>query len=131
MRLLLDTHVALWAVVDPSRLPPRTRQALVNEANAVVVSAASLWEIAVKFRLRRGAPGDMPLSAADAALEFEAAGFELLTITPQHALTVADLPPIHADPFDRMLIAQARAEPLHLITRDAAVAAYGDGIERI
>jgi PIN domain nuclease of toxin-antitoxin system len=131
VRFLLDTHVALWATQDPARLPVQTREALVDEANAVIVSVASLWEMAIKFRLRRGKAGDMTVSAAQAAFEFEAAGFELLTIRPEHALAVSDLPPIHADPFDRMLIAQARIEPLRLITHDAAVATYGDWIQRI
>ncbi len=131
MRVLLDTHVALWAISDPQRLPARTRAALIDDANVVVVSVASLWEIAIKHRLRRGAPGDMTVSAAEAALEFEAAGFEFLGVTVQHAVAIADLPPIHSDPFDRMLIAQARSEPLRLVTHDATVAAYGDWIERI
>jgi PIN domain nuclease of toxin-antitoxin system len=128
---LLDTHIALWAVQDSARLSKRTREALVSEANTVVVSVVSLWEIAIKFQLQRGASGDMAISAAEAAFEFDAAGFEFLTITRQHALAVAVLPPIHADPFDRMLVAQAISEPLRLLTGDAKVAAYGEWIERV
>ena len=131
MRFLLDTHVALWAVIEPERLPPTVREAIADEANMVAVSVVTLWEIAIKHRLRRGARGDMTLSAAEAAHEFASASFEFLDVTIDHALAVADLPTIHGDPFDRMLIAQAKSEPMRLVTHDALVASYGDWIERI
>ncbi len=91
----------------------------------------TLWEIAIKFALRKGRPSDMPISAVNASTIFRRAGYELLPVLPQHALAVADLPPARTDPFDRMLIAQARAEPMRLLTSDAAVAAYGEGIELV
>ena len=131
MRLLLDTHVALWAVIEPSRLPPTIQDAIADETNSVAISVVTLWEIAIKHRLRRGAPGDMTLSAREAAHEFACASFEFLDVTIGHALAIADLPAIHTDPFDRMLIAQARTEPMRLVTHDATVASYGDWIDRI
>jgi PIN domain nuclease of toxin-antitoxin system len=131
MRLLLDTHVALWAVRDSPRLSRRARELIADLNNPIHVSVATLWEIAIKFALRKGRPNDMPISALNASTIFRRAGYELLSVTPQHALAVADLPPAHTDPFDRMLIAQARAEPMRLLTSDAAVAAYGEGIELV
>jgi PIN domain nuclease of toxin-antitoxin system len=87
----------------------------------------SVWEIAIKFALRkrRGAP---PFSGADALIHFRAAGYELLNVAPEHAVAVEALLPLHADPFDRMLIAQALYEPMRLITADIALAAYSETI---
>ena len=89
------------------------------------VSAVSIWEIAIKFALRKrtGAP---PFSGAVALEAFLAAGYRMLNVTPQHAAAVEALPHLHADPFDRMLIAQALHEPLRLLTADAALARYSD-----
>jgi PIN domain nuclease of toxin-antitoxin system len=131
VRLLLDTHVALWAVRDDPRLGQRARGLIADLDNPVYVSVVTLWEIAIKFALRKGRANDMPVSAEDASAIFERAGYEILPVLPQHALGVADLPPARTDPFDRMLIAQARSEPLRLLTSDAAVAAYGEGIELV
>ena len=131
MRLLLDTHVALWAVRNAPRLSHRARELIGDLDNPVYVSVVSLWEIAIKFALRKGRPSDMPVSAAEASAFFVRAGYELLPVLPQHALAIAALPPARTDPFDRMLIAQARAEPLRLLTSDAAVAAYGGSIELV
>ena len=124
MRVLLDTHIALWAVVGSKRLAPRARQ-LILAADNVFVSVASLWEIAIKHGLGRG---DMPISSAQALQAFVDAGYELLEIRPGHALAIEGLAAIHGDPFDRMLIAQALAEPLTLITSDAVVARYSPSI---
>jgi PIN domain nuclease of toxin-antitoxin system len=99
--------------------------------NAVYVSVVTLWEIAIKYALRRGRPNDMPLSAPDALAHFERAGYDLLAVLPAHALAVAALPLARTDPFDRMLIAQARHEPLRFLTSDAALAAYGGEIELV
>jgi PIN domain nuclease of toxin-antitoxin system len=125
VRLLLDTHIALWALVDDQRLPLRARALIADPANTVVVSAASIWEIAVKHALGRGGPNAMPLSGAQALSYCREAGYDLLPITPEHATAVEGLPPVHADPFDRVLIAQALAETLRLLTHDDALAAYG------
>ena len=97
-------------------------------ADEVFVSTASLWEIAIKHSLGRG---DMPVTSAQALHAFENAGYSLLDIKPRHALRVEQLAPIHRDPFDRLLVAQAFVEPMTLITRDATVARYSDAIMQV
>lgn len=131
MRLLLDTHVALWGISDYERLASETQRLLQDPENDVFVSVVTLWEIAIKFALPKGRPDDMPVSAGEALAEFLAAGYQVLDVMAPHALAVASLPPLHKDPFDRMLIAQARIEPMRLVTVDRMVAAYGAGIELI
>ena len=128
MRLLLDTHIALWAVADDRRLSAKARALIVDPANEVVVSAASLWEIAIKHALARGAPNDMPVSALQALGYFREAGYELLDIAPAHIVAIETLPTLHADPFDRILVAQALNVPLRLLTHDPKVARYSDSI---
>ena len=128
MRLLLDTHVALWAVVDDPRLPAHAAALIADLTNEVFVSVASLWEIAIKHALARGGPNDMPLSAQEALGYFRGAGYELLDIASAHAVAVEALPMLHADPFDRMLVAQALTVPLRLLTRDVRVARYSDTV---
>lgn len=123
MRLLLDTHVALWALSDDPRLSQRARALIADPANDVLVSAVSLWEIAIKHALGRG---DMPISGDQALDWFRQAGYALLPIAPDHAAAVEHLPDHHRDPFDRLLVAQAIAEPLRLLTRDPLVLRYGD-----
>jgi PIN domain nuclease of toxin-antitoxin system len=131
VRLLLDTHIALWGIADEDRLGAALRRTLEDPANDVFVSVITLWEIAIKFALPKGRPDDMPLSAQDALAEFVEARYQILNVEPAHALAVAELPQLHRDPFDRMLIAQSRAEPLRLFTSDRIVASYGGGIELI
>jgi PIN domain nuclease of toxin-antitoxin system len=126
MRLLLDTHIALWALADDPRLPPRARELIADEDNAIHVSTASVWEIAIKHTFQRG---DMPVSAAQALRWFRSAGYLLLDVKPEHAVAVEKLPLLHTDPFDRLLVAQALAEPLRLLTHDPAVARYSNAIE--
>ncbi|MDX5985866.1 type II toxin-antitoxin system VapC family toxin [Sphingomonas echinoides] len=123
MRLLLDTHIALWAIGDPARLAPSAVRAI-EQADDVAVSAVAIWEIAIKHALRRDRQDDILISGREARLRFVEAGFSLLPITAAHAEAVDDLPPLHADPFDRMLVAQARTEPMHLMTHDARLADY-------
>lgn len=125
MNLLLDTHVALWAITDSPRLNAASRALIANPANTVWVSVASLWEITLKHSLGRG---DMPISGAQAKAWFEQSGYRLLHIDAAHVLGVADLPPHHTDPFDRLLVAQALAEPLRLLTHDVQVARYSDTV---
>ncbi len=122
MRLLLDTHIALWAVTGSSRLPLRARDAIMA-ADEVCVSAVSLWEIAIKHTLARQ---QMPVGAAEARQAFVDAGYVLLAVTPDHVVAVEALPPWHRNPFDRLLVAQALTEPLRLVTADAALARYSD-----
>ena len=126
MRLLLDTHIALWALADDARLPARGRELIADEDNHIAVSAASVWEIAIKHSLGRG---DMPITGAQALRWFRRAGYARLDIKPEHAVAVEKLPPLHADPFDRLLVAQALTEPLRLLTHDKAVARYSNAIE--
>jgi len=119
VRLLLDTHVLIWAVTWPDRLPPRLRDAILSARTTVLVSAASAWEIAIKRALGRLT---FPLERFDAVLE--EAGFAPLPISAAHAIEAGGLPRHHADPFDRMLVAQARSDDLMLASEDPLVAAY-------
>lgn len=125
MRLLLDTHIALWAITGSPKLPGQARELILAPSSEIFVSAASVWEIAIKHSLNRG---NMPVSGADAARYFEEAGYTLLPITAEHAAATENLPIHHADPFDRMLIAQSLAEPLRLVTHDSMLAKYGAGV---
>lgn len=125
MNLLLDTHVALWAITDSDRLSRTARELITADRAVVWVSVVSLWEIAIKHSLGRG---DMPVSAKAAAGYFRASGFRVLAIQAEHTMGIEDLPDIHGDPFDRLLVAQALAEPMRLLTHDALVARYSDTI---
>ena len=120
-RLLLDTHVALWWFSAHPRLSESSKNEI--SRSECWLSACSVWEVAIKFRL-----GKLPI-APDAFLSAaREGGFRLLAVTPEHAAATAQLPDIHADPFDRLLIAQARTEGLTLITADDSVAEYGDAV---
>lgn len=119
MRLLLDTHLLLWALAAPSRLPARA-QTLVAKGD-IYVSAASIWEISIKSAL-----GKLVADPREVLAALGPAGFTELPITGEHATRVLDLPPIHRDPFDRLLVAQALAEPMRLLTNDSVLAGYGD-----
>ena len=123
MRLLLDTHVALWAITDSPKLPARARELIAAATNEIFVSAASVWEIAIKHGLGKRL---MPISGGEAIAWFTKAGYELLPVTAEHAALTETLPPHHNDPFDRLLAAQALAEPLRLLTHDPQVARYSD-----
>ena len=123
MNLLLDTHVALWAIADSPELSAQAREWIAEPRNTVWISAASVWEIAIKHSLGRG---DMPVSAKDALEYFRQAGYRLLPIEPEHAAAVEALPLHHQDPFDRLLVAQAQTEPMRLLTRDAQIRRYGE-----
>ncbi|WP_043345109.1 type II toxin-antitoxin system VapC family toxin [Belnapia moabensis] len=119
MRLLIDTHIFIWAVTWPDRLQPRLHEAILAPRNTILVSAASVWEIAIKRSLRRLT---FPLERLDAVLE--EAGFRHLPITASHAIEVGGLPRHHTDPFDRMLVAQACVDDLLLASDDPLMAAY-------
>lgn len=125
MRLLLDTHIALWAVTGDSRMPQRARSLIDEETNQLLVSVVTIWEIAIKHVLRRD---QMPVAPARALELFGIAGFKILPVDAGHAVAVGELPRHHADPFDRMLVAQATVEPLKLLTRDKKLAPYGDSV---
>ncbi|OYU47168.1 MAG: PIN domain nuclease [Rhizobiales bacterium PAR1] len=127
MRLLLDTHIAIWALVAPDRLTQAEQTLIASLENEEFVSSVSLWEIAIKFPLSRGRVDALPFSAEAAHRYFLEAGYHVLDMTARHALAVETLPPLHADPFDRMLVAQARTEPMHLLSQDQKVLAYFPG----
>jgi len=128
MNLLLDTHIALWAITDSPRLTAKARELLLSAHAQLWVSAASIWEISIKHALGRG---DMPVSGREALDWFRRSGYRLLSIEPEHAAEVNALPVLHQDPFDRILIAQALTEPMRLVTHDAQVAAYSHTIVKV
>ena len=118
-QLLIDTHMLLWALASPKKLSARARQLI--ERSDVYVSAASIWEISIKAAL-----GKLAIDAHQVLAAVEPAGFSLLPVTGEHAADVADLALHHKDPFDRLLVAQARAEPMRLLTDDEILRVYGD-----
>lgn len=128
MNLLLDTHVALWAITDSPRLSAQAREWIESPRATVWVSAATVWEIAIKHGLGRG---DMPVSGQEALDYFRQSGYRLLAVQPEHAAAVETLPAHHADPFDRILVAQALIEPMRLLTHDSTVARYLDTIIQV
>ena len=119
MRILVDTHLLLWALATPSKLSTTARR-LIDKSD-VYVSAASIWEISIK-----AATGKLSARAGDVLAAVEPAGFSLLSISGEHAAQVATLAPHHKDPFDRLLVAQAMSEPMHLLSNDQVLRAYGD-----
>ena len=127
MRLLLDTHVALWLLYKSHRMPAAAQALLADPDNLLFASAASIWEIAIKHQLDRGDRDDwMPVSGNVVRIDLESAGIPIVPITGAHAALAGTLPRHHGDPFDRMLVAQALAEPLRLVTADRTLAAYGE-----
>ena len=126
MKVLLDTHIAVWVVLDSPRLSARARDLISAPGTDVYVSAVSLWAIAIKHGLNRTGPNAMPISARQARGWFEASNFQSLPVSAAHAVAVETLPLHHGDPFDRLLIAQAKVEPMRLLSHDAAMAAYGE-----
>ena len=121
MKLLLDTHLLLWAAGMPQRLPEEARALIEQQDTELIVSAASLWEIAIKNGLGRQDFMVDPHLLRRGLLEN---GYAELAITGAHAVAVNLLPPIHKDPFDRILVAQAQIESLTLLTTDEIVSRY-------
>lgn len=128
MRILLDTHIFLWAILADRRLPKRAENLILDPAAIIHVSAASIWEIAIKHARFHGSPSQIPISGSQAAAFCAMANYVILDIKAAHAAAVEALPPLHQDPFDRMLVAQALSEPLRLVTSDRAVQAYDSSI---
>jgi PIN domain nuclease of toxin-antitoxin system len=120
VKLLLDSHTFLWWLAEDPKLNAEARQAVADPYAIVHVSAATVWELSIKAAL-----GKIDLGDADLSDEIEQNDFVELPMTARHALAAAALPRYHADPFDRMLIAQARMESLTIVTRDVAFSAYG------
>jgi PIN domain nuclease of toxin-antitoxin system len=118
---LLDTHILLWTLIDPEKVPGRMRRLIEDSGNRVWFSAASIWEIAIKHSLAKPDFTIQPATIWKAARE---TGLEELAITSDHAVAVDALPWLHRDPFDRLLVAQARTEGMKLLSVDPTVNAY-------
>ncbi len=128
MKLLLGTHILLWAAEDSPRMPKVARSLILDPGNALLFSPASLWEITIKKGLGRDDFQVDPRVLRRALLDN---GYEELTITSEHAVSVDGLPPIHKDPFDRLLIAQAMVEGITLLTADERVGEYPGPIRKV
>lgn len=128
MKLLLDTHVLLWAAGEPDKLPREAREMLSVPDNALFFSAASLWEVAIKNGLGRD---DFAVDARLLRRGLLDNGYSELPVASEHAVALDALPPIHRDPFDRMLICQAVVEGITLLTADDIVARYPGPIRKI
>jgi PIN domain nuclease of toxin-antitoxin system len=120
VRLLLDTHVLLWWLSDDRKLAQPAREIIANPDNDVLVSSASAWEISIKAALGRL---EIELDSLETAIERN--GFRPLPIGVRHALAVGRLPNVHRDPFDRMLVAQAKVEELRIVSHDRVFERYG------
>lgn len=127
MKLLIDTHLLIWSVANSPRLSARAREAILT-AEGRSFSVTSLWEVAIKHALSRP---DFPFKADRLRQGLLQSGYVEVAVGGHHALAVADLPPLHGDPFDRLLVAQARAEGLDLLTADRTLAAYGPSIRLV
>lgn len=128
MKVLLDTHLLLWAASEPSRLTQETRDLIEDPDTELVFSAASIWEVAIKSGLGRG---DFRIDARLLRRGLLENGYTELAVTGSHAVAVDSLPMLHKDPFDRMLVAQAQVEGIMLLTADPAVASYGGSIRPV
>lgn len=128
MKLLLDTHLLLWAAGQPDRLPATARASLEDLGNELLFSSASLWEVAIKRGLGRD---DFQVDARLLRRGLLDNGYQELPITGEHAVAVAGLPPIHKDPFDRILVAQSMIEGVLLLTADPLVAQYPGPVRRV
>jgi len=128
MKLLLDTHLLLWAAGQPDRLPATARSLIDDPANEPLFSAASLWEVAVKRGLGRA---DFQVDARLLRRGLLDNGYGELPIVSDHVVATESLPPIHRDPFDRVLVAQATVEGITLLTSDSLVAQYPGPIRTV
>lgn len=128
MKLLLDTHLVLWAASAPKRLSPATRSLLKDPANELLVSVASFWEIVMKRALGRE---DFKIEPGKLRRGLRDNGWQELVLSSDHALAVELLPPLHRDPFDRMLVAQCNVEGVTLLTSDRLVSQYSGPIKHV
>ena len=128
MKLLLDTHLLLWAAGEPERLSSGARRQISDPDNQLLFSAASLWEITIKASRGRDDFRIEPRLFRRALLDN---GYVELPITSEHAVNVDTLPPLHKDPFDRLLLAQALVEDVKLLTTDTQLAAYGGPVRKV
>ena len=126
MNLLLDTHIIIWALCDDPRLPDAARKLILDPDNSIYYSAASVWEVSIKHSLH---PEHVDFSGLELSVQCEEAGFLPLDIKERHVIALEDLeapgqPPVHKDPFDRILIAQAKSERMKLLTHDSHIRQY-------
>lgn len=128
MKLLLDTQILLWAAGEPARLSASARKLLNDRRNELLFSAASLWEIAIKNNLGREDFRVEPRLLRRGLLDN---GYTELPVTSQHAVSIEGLPPLHKDPFDRLLLAQATSEGITLLTADARLARYPGPVRKV
>jgi PIN domain nuclease of toxin-antitoxin system len=128
VKLLLDTHILLWVAGSPEKLSESTRTLLTSPDNSLFFSAASIWEIVIKLGLGRK---DFKADPYRLRKMLVLNGYAEVPVTSEHALKVDSLPPLHKDPFDRLLLAQARAEGMTLLTVDAVVAQYQDSVMNV
>jgi PIN domain nuclease of toxin-antitoxin system len=128
LKLLLDTHILLWSAGQPEKLSDEARMLLLDTTNVLYFSAASIWEIVIKRGLGRD---DFKVDPLRLLKQLVINGYEEVAVSSDHALAVEVLPPLHKDPFDRILIAQARAEGMLLLTADSQVSLYGGGIKAV
>ena len=128
MKLLLDTQILLWAAGQPERLSAAARRLLNNPRNELLFSAASLWEIAIKNTLGRD---DFRVEPRLLRRGLADNGYVELPVTGQHAVSIDGLPPLHKDPFDRLLLAQALTEGMTLVTGDAQLARYPGPVRKV
>jgi PIN domain nuclease of toxin-antitoxin system len=128
MKLLLDTHLLLWAAGEPERLSPAARKLINDPASELLFSAVSLWEIAIKKNLGRS---DFQVNARLLRRGLLDNGYFDLPVTAEHAVAIDGLPPIHKDPFDRIMVAQATHEGITLLTVDPIVAKYPGPIRKV
>ena len=128
MKLLLDTQLLLWAAGQPERLSATARKQISNPKNELLFSAASLWEIAIKNSLGREDFRVEPRLLRRGLLDN---GYVELPVTSQHAVNIDGLPPLHKDPFDRLLLAQALTEGITLLTSDAQLAQYRGPVRKV
>ncbi|WP_228282623.1 type II toxin-antitoxin system VapC family toxin [Brevibacterium atlanticum] len=123
--LLLDTHLLLWAAYEPEKLSAEANERISDVSTSLMFSAASIWEVSIKSSLARS---DFTINPRILRRGLLDNGYRELPITSTHAIAVKDLPAIHQDPFDRILVAQARTEGLELLTADSKVVAYGEPV---
>ena len=128
MTLLLDTHLLLWAACDPGRLSSKAQDLLGDPATELMFSTASIWEVVIKSALGRDDFCVDPQQLRNGLIQND---YSELEIRSEHALVVGSLPPIHKDPFDRILIAQAQVENVTLLTTDYMVARYSGPIQAV
>jgi len=123
MRILLDTHILIWAADD--KLPPKALPIILDKTNILLFSPASIWEIVIKYNIKRANFSGNPSSLYNALIS---AGYQELPINGRHALHVLTLPLLHKDPFDRILLAQAAYEGIPFMTSDNLLSKYSDSI---